>query len=89
MSGMHKVFQTSLEGQRAPQTLPQFAEIHSNASLSSDDDTLELSSTASISSSTTDYGKAQTGFRSEHVVLNAPRNFNNDKEFTQVWISCK
>ena len=65
MSGMDKVLQTSLKCQRARQTLPQFAEIQSNASLSNDDDTLELSSTASTLSQTTDYGEAGTSFRSE------------------------
>ena len=30
MSGMDKVFQTSLERQRLPQTLPQFAEMQNN-----------------------------------------------------------
>ena len=84
MSGMDKVFQTILERQRAPQTLPLSAERQSNASLSSDDDTLELSSTASTSSQTTDHGKAGTSFRSEHVVLKAPRNFIDNKELIQV-----
>ena len=64
--------------------LPQFAEMQSNVSLSSDDDTLELSCTASTSSQTTNYGEAGTSFRSEYVVLNASRNFIDNKEFTQV-----
>ena len=79
---MDKVFQTSLERQRARHTPPQFVEIQANAPLSSDDDTLE--STASTSGQTTNYGEARISFESEYVVLNAPENFINNKEFTQV-----
>ena len=84
MNGTDKVFQTSLKRQRARQRLREFAEIQSNDLFSSDNDTLELSTTASSSSQTTDYNEAGTSFRSEYVVLNAPKNFIDNKEFTRV-----